>query len=247
MLFKVFPPITAAHVMVFLRSKLVTFITVYAFIPLIFLYGFRLAFPQMPATFFLTGFLANTAFMCAYYPAAFEGFNRVFTSGQYSAMLAAAVPLHRILWEDILWFGIRGLLAALVMTLVAVPLVMPPAEWWLAAAALPIMLMISVGAATAGFLAASLSREFDQLSYSESIVAAIFVFSGVFVQISAFPTFIQYLNWLSPLYHGVAAVRMIMLPATLSWLLAAHLLGMACTTAAAFAITHARLKRRMED
>lgn len=193
--------------MVFVRSKLPVFVGVYLFVPMVFLYGFRVAFSDMPAIFFVTGFLVNTAFMCTFYPAAFDGYSRMYMTRQYDAILSAAVPLWRIMLEDTLWFTLRGLMAAVVMGVVSIPLTLPVGEWWQLLAALPLIGLVGLTAALFGMLTCALCRDFDQITYAESIVAAIFVFSGVFVQISMFPLLIQTFMWFSPLFHGVEGVR----------------------------------------
>lgn len=225
------------------------FLSVYVTIPLLFLYGMAQAFSAQPASFFVTGFIINTAFMCAYYPTSYEGFGRVFVSNQYASFLAASLSLKRILAEDVLWFAMRGFLASLVVGLVSVPIVFPVGEWWRFIMILPFSFLTAVSASLIGLVVVGFSRDYDQLTYAETVTSLIFLFSGVFVEVSTLPQAIQYVAWGSPLYHALLLTRAVMTPEadiTIgTW--AVHALVLVTMSAICARFCYHLLKKRLVD
>lgn len=242
---RVLPPLTHSHLKVFFRAKLWLFLQVYIAIPLIFMYGFKFAFPQFDSAFFVTGFVANTAFMCAYFPSAFDGFNRIFTLRQYEAYWAATLPLWRMMVEDIAWYALRGSVAALTCGLVGY-VTSDPGQVALVVLMFPVVFLISLHAAVFGVMCASLSKSFDDITYFETLISLMFVFSGVFVSVSTLPDHLQWLAMAFPLFHGIELVR---------WLGGLHVMEpmmgllhaavLVASTVLCFVVAHWRLKARL--
>ncbi|UFU03063.1 ABC transporter permease [Ruania suaedae] len=115
-----------------------------------------------------------------------------------------------------------------------------------------LMVPIAILAATAfgaplQAYAASLEGEGFQFSFVQRfIVMPMFLFSGTFFPLSVMPVYLQWIGWLSPVWHGTQLARAASYGAAVEgWLIAVHLLVLAAATVAGALLARRVYTRRL--
>lgn len=132
----------------------------------------------------------------------------------YDAMLNTPVTPSEVAVGELGWAMSRGAMYSTVFLVIMVAL-----GWTrplLALAALPAALLCGFAFGAVGMAIATFLRSWTQFDYVGIIQFALFLLSGTFVPVSSFPTVLQAVIRLTPLYHGVQLIRGIALD-HLSW------------------------------
>ena len=113
---------------------------------------------------------------------------------------------------------------------------------WSAVLAIPAVLLIAFGFASLGMAVTTWMRSWQDLDLVALAVVPLFLFSATFYPVSTYPEEVAWLVQLSPLYHGVALVRGVVLAEVGPYLLvhAAVLVGLGLL---GVAVTERRLRR----
>ena len=195
-----------------------TTISFYVFDPLLFLFalGFGLgaAFDTMAGLpyfeFVVPGMMVSASLFATIFDGCWGSYFRVHSQGTWKAQLATTVSLWNIRVGEQLWGSTKALMASsavlsagwvfggvqnLEFGLLAVPLV-----------ALFAMVFQSMGQAFASHIKTMSTLEL----MSPILVSPMFLFCGVFIDIGLFPTWIQWVATIYPMYHMLEVIRPLM-------------------------------------
>jgi lipooligosaccharide transport system permease protein len=166
--------------------------------------------------FVVPGMMAQAAMFPPSFETTVAAYSRVHLQRTWHAMLATPVRLAEILWGEIVWAASKGLLAAVCVLIVG----------WLwggvvspvgALLSLPVIMLACLAFAAFGLLATSLAKGWEFFSYFFSFwVTPMFLFCGVFFEISRFPPYLRAVVWLLPMTHLIAVIRPLVLAQPLS-------------------------------
>ena len=153
--------------------------------------------------------LATAAMNGAVFETIFNVFFKLNYAKTYEGILATPMGITEIAVGEMVWALMRAALYATAMLLImaAMGLILSP----LAILALPVALFISAGFSAAGLAGTSYLRTVQDFDIPMGlIVQPMFLFSGTFFPISAYPLPIQIFMHLTPLYHAIDLVRGLM-------------------------------------
>ncbi len=224
--------------------------------PLLFLFAFGLGLGQFVErmgdlpylAFVVPGIMAYAAMFAASFETTIGAYTRYQQQGNWDAIMATPVSLAELLLGEVLWAALKALLSAVCVLAVG---------WvWggvlsLAGAliALPLVFAASLGFACFGLAATAYARGYEYFSYFFSFwITPMFVFCGVFFDISRFPAAVQVISWLFPMTHLIAIVRPLTTGAALDpFMVMLHIAYLAAISSLAFFLAYREARRRMFD
>lgn len=161
--------------------------------------------PAMLASSAMNGAIADTTYNL---------FFKLKYAKLYDAVLATPMRPVDVAAGEVTWALIRGGLyaAAFVVTMLVMGLV---TSWW-AVLALPAAVLVGFAFAAAGMAGTTFMRSWQDFEFVNLAILPMFLLSGTFFPLSAYPPIGQLLVQLTPLYHGVVLVRALTLGAV-SW------------------------------
>lgn len=193
--------------------------------------------------FVAPGLVASSIMMAATYEVAWNAYVRIHVEKAYEAMMTTPATLEDVVAGELLWATARAVLYASVMLLVLAVLGLVRSPW-----ALAIPLLAALGGfvfAVMGLAYTSLVKHIDQLTfYFTLFVTPMFLFSGIFFPLDRLPAAVQIVAWLSPLYHLVAAARMLVL-GNLGLAILAHVGILGAIALALFPLPSRVLRRKL--
>ncbi|GGI06234.1 ABC transporter permease [Egicoccus halophilus] len=137
----------------------------------------------------------------------------------YDAMLVTPMQPRDIAVGELTWALMRGGVYALGFLLVAWVTGLVVSPW--ALLALPASVLIGFGFAGIGLLVTTYLKSWQDFDLVTMALLPLFLFSATFYPIEVYPAALQPIVFLSPLTHGVALVRGLML-GDLGWALLGH-------------------------
>jgi lipooligosaccharide transport system permease protein len=149
--------------------------------------------------------LAASAMNGAIFDATYNIFFRLKYEKLYDAMLATPMRPGDIARGEVAWALLRGTVysAAFIVVMVAMGLVQ---SWWMLLA-LPGTLAIGYAFAGAGMALTTWMRSWQDFEYIQLAILPMFLFSGTFYPLSAYPSWLgRVVEW-TPLYQGVLLMR----------------------------------------
>ncbi len=161
--------------------------------------------------FVAPGLLAAAAMNGAIFEATFNFFFKLRYAKTYDSILSTPLGVADVALGEVTWALIRGTLYATGFMIVALALglVLSPT----AILAVPVALLIGFAFGAVGMAATSFMRNFQDFDLVQLIVLPMFLLSGTFYPVSTYPPLLQFIVELTPLYHGVALERAVMLGA----------------------------------
>ncbi len=199
-------------------------------------------------TFVVAGMIAYSAAFAASFETTIGSFTRYFMQKNWDAVLSTPVTLFELLLGEVFWASAKALFSAVCVLIVGwiwggVPLSFLPLV------TLPIVFLGSICFACAGLVATAYAKGYEFFAYFFTFwVTPMFVFCGVFFDISRFPEIIQYLAWFFPMTHLVAAIRPLTAVTPLDGAaIALHICYIIVFSAASFWIAYRRLHQRLYD
>jgi len=138
--------------------------------------------------------------------------------GIYDAMGATPAAPRDIAAGEIVWAVSRVALYAVGFMVVAAALGVLASP--LALLAIPVALLIGFTFAALTLWATTYMRSWNDFDLLQIAIVPLFLFSATFYPISVLPTWAQVITQISPLYHGVAALRQVMLGQVDVWIVA---------------------------
>jgi len=190
--------------------------------------------------FIAPAMLAASAMNGAIYDATFNIFFKLKYAKLYDAVLATPVTTADIAAGEIAWALMRG--AFYSTAFLAVMLVMGLVSSWWAVLVLPAAVLIGFAFAAVGMAATSYMRSWQDFQFVTLATLPMFLFSATFYPLSTYPTSLQWVVQLSPLFHGAALVRELTTGAV-SGASLVHVAVLAVLGLAGAAVTSRRLER----
>ncbi len=192
------------------------------------------------ALFVAPALMAASAMNGAVFDSTFNVFFKLRYSKLYDSVLATPLGPRDVAVGEIGWALIRGSLyaGAFFLVLALAGLVRTP---W-ALLALPSALLIGWAFASVGMAVTTWMRSWQDLDVVQLAIVPLFLFSATFYPVSTYPEQVAWLVQLSPLYHGVALVRGVMLAEIGPYLLL-HVGVLVVLGLLGVAVTERRLRR----
>ncbi|KQX63652.1 hypothetical protein ASD06_11010 [Angustibacter sp. Root456] len=156
----------------------------------------------------------------------------------FDAMLATPVGPRDIALGETLWSLLRS--GCYVLGFLGISVAMGlTASWW-AVLALPAATLIGFVFSSVGMAATTWIRNFQDFDYIQMALVPLTLLSATFFPVEAYPAGLRWVVELSPLYHGVAIERALLL-GTVSWSLVGHVAALVAMGAVGLAVTRRRL------
>jgi lipooligosaccharide transport system permease protein len=191
-------------------------------------------------TFLAPALLATSAMNGAFTEASANFFVRMRSQKLYDSVLNTPVAPVEIAFGELSWAIMRSAVytAGFVLVMALMGLTTPLR----ALAVLPAALLAGLAFAALGLALATLMRSWADYEYISVAQFALFLFSGTFVPMSAYPAVLRALVPLTPLYHAVALIRGITL-GQLGWGSAVNLAYLVTLTVVSLAVAARRVRR----
>lgn len=224
--------------------------------PVLFLFAFGFGLGQFIddmngmdyLTFVTAGMIAYGAAFSASFETTIGSFTRYFTQGAWDAILSTPVTLTELMMGEVLWAAVKAVISAISVLIVG----------WLwggipslagALLALPIIFIAAICFACVGLAATSYARGYEFFSYFFTFwVTPMFVFCGVFFEITRFPDIIQYIAWALPMTHLVATIRPLAAGTPIELhMIALHTAYIIFLSVIAFVAANRKMRQRLYD
>jgi len=153
--------------------------------------------------------LAASAMNGAVMDSTFNVFFKLRYARLYDSVLATPMGPRDIAIGEISWSLIRGGMYSALFLLVAA-FAGAVQSWW-AMLALPAAVFIGFAFGAIGMFATTFMRSWVDFDYITLAIQPMFLFSATFFPLSTYPQSLQWVVQLTPLYHGVALERGLML------------------------------------
>ncbi len=161
------------------------------------------------AHFVAPALLAASAMNGAVFDSTFNVFFKLKFARLYDSVLATPLGPRDVAVGEISWSLIRGGLYAAAFLVVAW-LVGAVHSWW-ALLALPAATFIGFAFSAVGMFATTFMRSWVDFDYVTLAIQPMFLFSATFFPLATYPGVVQWIVQATPLYHGVALERALML------------------------------------
>jgi len=161
------------------------------------------------AEFVAPALLAASAMNGAVFDSTFNVFFKLKFARLYDSVLATPLGPRDVAVGEITWSLIRGALYATAFLIVAY-LVGTVHSWW-ALLALPAATLIGFAFSAVGMFGTTFMRSWVDFDYVNLAIQPMFLFSATFFPLSTYPGAVQWIVQATPLYHGVALERGLML------------------------------------
>lgn len=157
------------------------------------------------ATFVAPAMLAASAMSGAVHESTFNLFGKIKYLKVYDAVLATPMTPLAIAVGEIGWALTRGTVYAGAFLAVMAGMGLTPSLW--AIVALPATVLIGFTFAAVGMACTTYLRSWQDFDYVGVAMFTLFLFSGTFAPLDAYPTALAAVMLLTPLYHGVELTR----------------------------------------
>jgi lipooligosaccharide transport system permease protein len=162
------------------------------------------------AVFVAPALLASSAMNGAIYETSNNFFYKLKYAKLYDAVIATPMSLSDVARGEILWALLRGSLYVVgflaviaVLGIGGVGLISSP----LGILAFPAAMVVGFGFAGAGMAASTFVRKWQDFDILQLAIMPMFLFSGTFYPITAYPPALQVFVQCTPLYRGVHLIR----------------------------------------
>jgi lipooligosaccharide transport system permease protein len=192
------------------------------------------------AEFVAPALLATSVMNGAVYDSTFAVFWKIKYGKVYEAQLATPIGPRDVAVGEAVWAQLRGSLNA-AMFIVVMVLAGLVTSWWVVLA-LPAAVVIGLAFSGAGMAATTFMRSWQDFDLVTLAILPMFLFSGTFYPLSAYPEALQWVVSLTPLYHAVGLIRSLTLGAV-GWAAAGHLLYLLAMGLVGVLVAARRLER----
>ncbi len=168
--------------------------------------GFTLNGQNVPYTEFVApAMLAASAMNGAVFDSTYNIFFRMKYAKLYDTILATPMRPWDVATGEITWALLRGGVysAGFLLVMLAMGLV----DSWFAVLALPATLLIGFAFAGVGMALTTFMRSWQDFEFVQLAILPMFLFSATFYPLSAYPTALQWVVELTPLYRAVVLCR----------------------------------------
>ncbi len=161
------------------------------------------------AVFVAPALLAASAMNGAIFDSTFNVFFKLKFARLYDSVLATPLGPRDVAVGEVTWALMRGTLYSTAFLVVAT-LAGFVRSWW-ALLALPGAVLIGFAFAAVGMWATTYMRSWTDFDYITLAIQPLFLFSATFYPLATYPEAIRWVVAWTPLYHGVALERALML------------------------------------
>jgi len=196
-------------------------------------------------TFVAPALLVSTVVMSAATELTFPVMDGFKWSKLYFARAATAASALQVTVGEMVAVGIRFLAEATVFWLVLIAAGVVGVATW------PIILVAALAGLSFGTplmaYAATLEDEGFQFSLVQRfVIAPMFLFAGTFFPLDSMPVYLQWIGWISPMWHGTQLARMLAYGMPLPWwMVIVHLLFLVTVLAAGAVLAIRFFTRRL--
>ena len=157
------------------------------------------------AEFVAPAMLGTSAMNGAFAETSMNFFGKMKYRKLYDAVICTPVTPFEIASGELLWGLLRGSAysGAFLVVMVVAGLTTPLR----AVCAFPVTVLVGIAFGSIGMLAGTFLRSWQGFDYLMTATVSMFLFSGTFAPIDTYPGAVRFLIELTPLYHGVAAIR----------------------------------------
>ncbi len=141
--------------------------------------------------------------------ATYNVFSRLRYDHTYDAMLATPVTATDIALGELSWAVIRGAIYSTMF--LAVMAAMGLTESWTAVLAVPAAVLVAFASASLGLLGTSFMRTWQDFAWITLVQMPMFVLSTTFFPLGTYERPLQIVVQCTPLFHGVALTRALVL------------------------------------
>ena len=195
-------------------------------------------------TFVAPAMLASAAMGGAIAESTYNTFGKLKWDKLYDGLTATPLTPSDIALGELLFAQARGSLYSAVFLVAMVVLGLVP-SWW-AVLALPAVILIGIAFSAAGLAAATYLRTWEDFDLVLLVQVSLFLFSATFYPLSVYPPVLQQIARLSPLYHGVALCRDLVL-GTPGWATVGHTAVLTVLAVAALRLAGRRFATLLHD
>ncbi len=171
--------------------------------------------------FIAPALLATSAMNGAIYESTWNVFFRLKHDRIYQGILATSMGPLDVTLGEIAWALMRGFIYAIGFTAVVMPFGYMKAPWGFLA--IPAAVLIAFGFAALGMCYTTYATSFQRMQWVNVIMLPMFLFSGSLYPLSIYPTILQWVIKILPLYHGIEIIRSLAL-GNLHFVLIGHVL-----------------------
>ena len=194
------------------------------------------------AAFVAPGLLAASAMNGAIIESTFPIFFKLHYNRTYDAVLATPMRVADIAVGEILWSQLRaGIYSGGFLALMYV-IGLTDTLW--ATGAILGAFLVGFTFSAAGFAAVTFMRTWHDFDMIQLVILPLFLFSGTFYPLSVYPSYLQPIMQISPLYHGTELLRAFTL-GSFDWTLIGHAGVLVAMGVVGLAITSRRLGRTL--
>jgi lipooligosaccharide transport system permease protein len=161
------------------------------------------------AVFVAPALLASSAMNGAVFDSTTNVFFKLKYARLYDSVLSTPLGPRDVAVGEITWALLRGVVYSGAFLLVAALAGMVTTWWGLLA--VPAATLIGWGFASVGMATATYMRTWADFDYIQLAIMPMFLFSATFYPLATYPEPLQWAVRATPLYHGVAMVRELML------------------------------------
>lgn len=161
------------------------------------------------AVFVAPALLASSAMNGAVYDSTFNIFFKLKYAKLYDSVLSTPLGPRDVAVGEISWALLRGLMYSIAFFVVVLAAGLVD-SWW-AVLALPAASLIGFAFAAVGMAATTFMRSWQDFDYVQLAILPMFLFSATFYPLSTYSEPLQWVVQATPLYHGAALVRELML------------------------------------
>lgn len=155
--------------------------------------------------FIAPALLASSSMNGAIAESTFNFFFKLNYNKTFESILATPMSAADVALGELGWALIRGGLYAIGFLVVMVVLGLAVSPWLLLT--LPAALLVGFAFAAVGMAATSFMRTWQDFDLIQLVILPLFLFSGTFYPIEAYPEALRVVVQLTPLYHGVDLIR----------------------------------------
>jgi lipooligosaccharide transport system permease protein len=157
------------------------------------------------AVFVAPALLASASMNGAIAESTFNVFHKLKFEKVYDAILATPLGTGDVALGEIGWAMIRSTLYAVGFVVVVLVLGLVRSPW--VVMAIPATTLLSFAFAAVGMACTTFMRTWQDFDLIQLVVLPLFLFSGTFYPVSAYPEALRLVVQLTPLWHGVDLIR----------------------------------------
>jgi len=194
--------------------------------------------------FLAPGLLAGTCMQIGTNDATYPVMGGIKWMRTYHAQLAAPIGVYDVLLGHLAWIAARLAIVVSIYLAVMAAFGVVYSPWAILALPAGILTGMAFAAPVAAF-AATLDNDAAFSTLYRFAIIPLFLFSGTFFPISQLPLLLQFVAYVTPLYHGVALCRDLTLGQVHAWADVGHALYLGAWTGVGYALARRTFAARL--